>query len=141
MTEKKTSTRFQPGRSGNPKGKPKGARNHTTRAVLELLEGGVLEVTRAVLTAARRGDLAACRLVLERIIPPSKERPVSIELPNTDSAQGCADAANAILKAVGAGDLLPGEAAILSSITENRRKSIETVELEGRIATLEGKTK
>lgn len=139
MNEKKTSTRFKKGVSGNPRGKPKGARNHATRAVLALMEEGVLDVTRAVLAAARGGDLAACRLVIERIIPPSKERPVSIDLPDTTTVQGCVEAANAVLQAVGDGDLLPGEAAILSGVIENRRRSIETLELEARITALEGK--
>jgi hypothetical protein len=30
---------FKPGQSGNPKGKPKGALNQTTRAAQELLDG------------------------------------------------------------------------------------------------------
>ena len=138
-TRKPPANGFKPGVSGNPKGKPKGARNHTTRAVLALLEGGVLEVTKSVLDAAKGGDLAACRLVLERIIPPSKERPVSIDLPSTGSVQGCSDAQDAILQAVGVGDLLPGEGATLAAIIENRRRSIETVELESRITVLEQK--
>lgn len=138
-TRKLPSTAFKPGQSGNPRGKPKGARNHTTRAVLELLESGVLDVTKAVLTAAKKGDLTACRLVLERIIPPSKERPVTIALPTTATAQGCCEAQNAILAAVGSGDLLPGEGVALAGIVENHRRAIETKELERRIATIEEK--
>ena len=38
----------------------------------------------------------------------------------------------------GAGDLLPSEGAVLAGIVENRRRSIETVELESRITALEG---
>ena len=134
-----SKTAFKPGVSGNPAGKPKGARNHTTRAVLALLDDGVLAVTKAVLEAAKQGDLAACRIVLERIIPPCRERPVDISLPGTGSAQGCSDAQNAILQAVGAGDLLPGEGVALAGIVENRRRSVETFELEQRIANLENK--
>ena len=33
------ATRFQPGQSGNPAGKPKGARNRTTLAVEALIDG------------------------------------------------------------------------------------------------------
>ncbi len=140
-TRKPPTNGFKPGMSGNPKGKPKGARNHTTRAVLALLEDGVLEVTKSVLEAAKQGDLAACRLVLERIIPPSKERPISIDLPSTESVLGCSNAQDAILQAVGTGDLLPGEGVALAGIVENRRRSIESVELEQRISALEGKGK
>jgi hypothetical protein len=35
------ATRFQPGQSGNPAGKPKGARNRTTLAIEALIDGCV----------------------------------------------------------------------------------------------------
>lgn len=42
MTDKrKHPTAFKPGQSGNPAGKPRGARNHATRAILNLIEGGL----------------------------------------------------------------------------------------------------
>lgn len=140
MTDKrKHPAAFRPGQSGNPAGKPKGARNHATRAVLELMEGGAEEITRAILTAAKDGDMAAARFVLERIAPPLRERPISIDLPAIDTADGIAAAQSAILQAVGIGDLLPGEAATLAGIVENRRKAIETQELSARLEELERK--
>ena len=45
----------------------------------------------------------------------------------------------AILQAVAAGDILPGEAATLAGIVEARRKALETQELEQRISALECK--
>jgi hypothetical protein len=50
-----------------------------------------------------------------------------------------AAAQGAILKACAAGDLLPGEAATLSGVVEARRRAIETVDLEQRIAALEAR--
>ena len=126
-----------PGQSGNPMGKPKGARNKTTMMVLQLMEGAAEEITQTVLDSARNGNLGAAKLVLERLAPPLRERPVHIDLPDTGTSEGCSQAQSAILQAVGAGDLLPSEGAVLAGIVENRRRSIETVELESRIAALE----
>lgn len=140
MTEKrKHPAAFKPGQSGNPAGKPKGARNHATRAVLKLIDGGAEEITMAVLDAAKGGDMGAARFILERIAPPLRERPVSIDLPNIGTAAGIAEAQAAILQAVADGDLLPGEGSTLSAITEARRKALETEELERRITALEAK--
>lgn len=138
-TKKAPSTAFKPGQSGNPAGKPKGARNHATRAVLKLIEGGAEEITLAVLDAAKAGDMGAARFILERIAPPIRERPVSIDLPDIGTAAGIAEAQAAILQAAADGNLLPGEASALSAITEARRKALETEELERRIAALEAK--
>ena len=140
MTEKKKAPphAWKPGQSGNPKGKPQGTRNKATQMVLSLMEGSAEEITQAVLEAAKGGDLSAAKMVLERLAPPMRERPINIDLPDTSTAQGCADAANAVLQAVGVGDLLPGEGAALAGIVENRRRSIETLELETRITALEG---
>ena len=138
MTQRKRpATAFKPGQSGNPAGKPKGARNHATRAVLKLIEGGAEEITRAVLDAAKSGDMGAARFILERIIPTAKERPVSLALPDIANAEDIAKAQASILKAVGSGELTPNEGAVLAGIVEARRKALETQELEQRIAALE----
>jgi hypothetical protein len=140
MTERKAPPKaWKPGQSGNPKGKPAGARNKATLAVLALMETGAKEITEAVITAAKAGDLTAARMILDRLAPPAKERPVSVELPDTGTVEGVSAAQQTILKAVACGDLLPGEAATLAGIVENRRKALETEELERRIAALESK--
>lgn len=129
---------MEKGESGNPTGKPAGARNKATIMVQAIMERGAQEITDAVVTAAKGGDLSAARLVLERLLPPARERPIFLELPSTDTAEGVAQAQGAILQAVAAGELLPGEAATLAGVVEARRKAVETLELEQRIAALEG---
>lgn len=130
---------WKKGESGNPTGKPTGARNKATVMVQSIMERGAKEITEAVVGLAKGGDLSAARLVLERLAPPVKERPIFLSLPDTRSAEGVAEAQNAILQAVAAGDLLPGEAATLAGIVEARRKAVETLELEQRITALEEK--
>ena len=127
------------GQSGNPTGKPAGARNKATRMVQSIMEGGAREITEAVVGLAKEGDLSAARLVLERLVPPAKERPICLSLPDTSTADGIAQAQNVILQAVAAGDLLPGEGSTLAGIVEARRKAVETLELEQRITALEEK--
>lgn len=138
MTTKKPH-RFQPGQSGNPSGRPKGARHKSTLAVLALMEGEADTITRTCIEAAKGGDMTAIRLVLERLLPPAKERPLKLDLPEVQTAEGVAEAQAAILRAVAAGEILPGEAASLTGIVESRRRAIETADLENRIAALEQK--
>ena len=107
--------------------------------VLALMEGGAEEITQAVVAAAKKGDLAAARLVIERLAPPLRERPLSLPLPDTRTASGVSEAQQAILDAVGGGEILPGEGTALAGILEARRKALETVELEQRISALEAR--
>ena len=128
---------WKPGQSGNPAGKPPGTRNRATQMVLALMEGGAEEITLAIIDAARKGDIAAARLVIERLAPPARERPISLDLPDTSTVAGVSEAQQTILQAVGSGDLLPGEETALAGILEARRKALETVDLEQRIPALE----
>lgn len=130
-------TAFKPGTSGNPRGKPRGTLNKATHAVLALLEGEADAITRVCIEAAKQGDMTAVRLILERLAPPARERPVNITLPNTSTIVGVSEAQAAIVQAVAVGDLMPGEAATLANIIEARRKSLESLELEARISALE----
>jgi hypothetical protein len=130
---------WKKGESGNPTGKPAGARNKATVMVLKIMETWREGNRRGYCHLAKGGDMTAARLVLERLVPPAKERPIFLALPSTETADGIAEAQQAILQAVAAGDLLPGEGATMAGIVEARRKAVETLELEQRITALEGK--
>ena len=103
------------------------------------MEEGAEAIARKVVDMAKEGDISAARLVIKRLVPVAKERPIFLSLPNTGSAAGVAKAQASILQVVAAGDIRPGEAATLASIVEARRKALETQELEQRITALEGK--
>ena len=106
------------------------------------MDGEAEEITRKVIEAAKAGDLTAARLVLERLVPAMKERPVMVELPeDVKSPEGISAATEAIFRAVCSGEILPGEAQSLSSVLEVRRKALETEELAQRIAALEAARK
>src|SRR3954453_17402723 len=76
---------FEPGRSGNPSGRPEGSRHATTLAVERLLEGEAEEIGRKAIELAKSGDTVALRLCLERIAPVRKDRPISLALPSMNT--------------------------------------------------------
>jgi hypothetical protein len=83
-TKKKKKVRgkpFRKGQSGNPAGKLKGTRNAATLAAEALLDGESAALTRKAIELARKGDMAALRLVFTRIVPPRRERPFQFALP------------------------------------------------------------
>ncbi|SBW05540.1 conserved hypothetical protein [uncultured delta proteobacterium] len=139
--KKQTATRFKKGQSGNPAGKPKGALNKATLAAQTLLGGEVEALTRKAVELALEGNIQALKLCLERLLPPCKERPLSVKLPVVRQLEDLPKLTAALISAVGSGKLTAGEAAGLSSLAANHAKSIELVELEKRITALEGKTK
>jgi Family of unknown function (DUF5681) len=57
---------FSKGQSGNPAGKPPGARHRATMAAEALLDGEVQALTRKAIERALEGDGVALRLCLER---------------------------------------------------------------------------
>jgi len=128
---------FEPGQSGNPSGKPPGTRHKATLAAEVLLNGESENLTRKAIGMALDGDGAALRLCLERILPPRRDRPVSIALPPLSGAGDAVGAMAAITAAVATGGLTPSEAGDLSSLVSSYVKAIETDELERRIAALE----
>lgn len=130
-------TAFKPGQSGNLRGKPVGTRSKSTQLLEALMQGGAEQITKAVIDAAKAGDLTAAKIILDRLMPPAKERPINVDLPDTKTAEGVSAAQSAILQAVAGGDLLPGEATTLSGIVESKRRAIETQELSDRITNLE----
>ncbi len=134
---KKRGRPFPKGTSGNPAGKLPGTKHHATRLAEHLMEGAAESVVQAVLVAAQGGDMVAARLVLERIAPVRKGRPVSLPLPVVTTAGDVLAALGATVKAMADGDITPDEAATVAGVLEVKRRAIETAELETRIAALE----
>ncbi|SFO74334.1 hypothetical protein SAMN05216330_104457 [Bradyrhizobium sp. Ghvi] len=135
---KQRGRRFLPGQSGNPSGRPKGARNATTLAVEALLDGEAQTLTRKAIELAKDGDLTALRLCLERICPPRKDRPVPFASPAISTAADAVKAVAAIVQAVGAGELTPSEAGELTKIVEGYARILEVADHEERLKKLEG---
>jgi hypothetical protein len=130
-------TRFKPGQSGNPSGRPKGARHRTTVAIEALLEGEGEALTRKAIDLAKAGDMQALRLCMDRLAPPRRDSPVTFDLPEMKTVSDAVLAMGALVKAVAEGDLTPTEAAELTRMVQAFAKIIETAEFEERIRRLE----
>jgi Family of unknown function (DUF5681) len=133
--------RFEPGRSGNPAGRPSGSRNKARIALESLLDGEAEGLTRKAVEMALAGDMTAMRLCMERIYPARKDRPVSFELPKLETAADAVKAMAAIMGAVASGDLTPAEANELGKLVDTFTRAIEAHELDTRLRRLEAVTK
>ena len=136
----KQDTRFKPGQSGNPAGKPKGARHKITLAIDALLDGDAERLTRKAIEMALAGDGTAMRLCLDRLAPPRRDRHIAFALPKLETGADAKAAAGAIVQAVAAGDLTPSEAAELSKLVENFTRVLEATDFQARLEALERKT-
>jgi hypothetical protein len=132
---------FPKGRSGNPKGRPPGARNVATVLAEQLLDGEAEELVRKVITKAKHGNLPALRICIDRILPSRKERPVQFAMPELRSVGDASKAISALMSAVAKGELGASEAAELSKLIESYVRAVEATELEQRLLNLEQRFK
>jgi hypothetical protein len=133
----KQDSQFKPGQSGNPSGRPRGARNKATVAAEALLDGEAETITRKCIDLALDGDATALRLCLSRILPVKRERAIELDLPVLGGSQDSLRAIGTVLEAVGAGAITPAEGQAVASLVETHRRSFEVEELEQRIEALE----
>jgi Family of unknown function (DUF5681) len=131
---------FARGQSGNPAGKPRGACNKVTVAVESLMGEYGPQVTARVVKRACEGDMAAARLVLERIAPPRRGRAVHLKMPELGDAPSVMNAHAALLRAVAAGKVTPEEAEPVSAMLGAHLKAVETVDIDRRLRELESKS-
>ncbi len=130
---------FPKGTSGNPAGRQPGQRHRLTALAEKLMTQDAESIVRTVLMAAASGDMTAARMVLDRILPAVKERPVTLELPPLASIESIGEAHAQIVAGVAAGELLPGEGQALAALLESRLRIAEVADLEKRLSKLEGR--
>ena len=133
---------FEPGKSGNPKGRPKGSRNHATILAEALMDGEAEALTRKVIEMAKGGDSTALQLCLERLLPPRRGRSVTFEVPaKIETAADAMVASSLVIKACADGVLTPGDAAEIVDVIAKHVQLIETTDLEERVKAMEAELK
>lgn len=97
--------KFEKGRSGNPKGRPRGIVDKRS-ALREALADDLPAIVKAMIEAAKGGDVQAASLILSRTLPPLRpERvPVSLDVGNDASMD---DMKRAIAEGMAAGKIAP----------------------------------
>jgi hypothetical protein len=130
MTEpKKKRGLGKPGQSGNPAGRKPGT------GEVAKIRAAINDRVPELLAKALEGDVGAARLLLERAVAPLKaaEQAEPISLPEGSLT----DQGRAVLRAVAAGQLAPGQGAALLGAIGTLARVTEIDELEARLTKLE----
>lgn len=127
-------TRFKPGQSGNPKGREPGK---TPAAKLrQSIVKAMPEILAQLVEQAKAGDVAAAKVLLDRVCPPLKPQALPISLPVNGSLT---EQGGEIIRATMAGQIPPDIGSQLITALAAQSKIIEIDELTKRIETLEAK--
>ena len=102
-----------------------------------MAEGEAQAVLEKQLELAKGGDQRAAEIILARVWPVRRGRPVSLDLPAIRSAADVVAALGTLAESVAGGDLTPDEGQAVATVLEIKRKAIETLELDDRITALE----
>jgi hypothetical protein len=128
---------FQAGQSGNPAGRPRGARNKRTILVENLLDDEAEAIARKAIELAKSGEMSAIRLCMNRLVPESKGESVAYQLPAILKASDSVTAMSEIIAATAAGDVTPMEAANLCKIIDTYLRTLEATSVDERLTELE----
>lgn len=129
--------KFKKGTSGNPAGKPPGAKDKRTE-LRALLQPHAAALLQKAVDMALEGDPTALRLCMDRICPTLKAttEPVVSALPTTGTLS---EQAAAIYRAATSGEITPEDAATMMQLVQAQVKIIEQTEIEKRLSELESK--
>lgn len=124
--------KFKPGQSGNPAGRPK---DKTPATLLrKAIADDMPDIITTLVVLAKGGDVAAAKVLLDRVCPPLKPQAMSIDL----SGQGSlSEQGKEIISATMTGQITPDIGSMLIIALANQAKLIETDDLSKRIEALE----
>jgi len=107
----------------------------------QLVEGQAEQLVQKVLELAQAGNVAALRMVLDRVWPPRKGQPVNVVMPPINTSEDVLAAIASIWTAIRQGGLTPEEAGALCIVIDRSIHAIETHDMAKRIAALEERDK
>jgi len=135
---RKPGGQFKPGRSGNPRGRPKGARSRLTVVSEHLEEGDLGKIIEGISKKAKMGSLVAAKMLLDYCAEPRPRDPVApFKMPPLRTAADAKKAISSIVRAAAAGELTPSEARDMAALVEAFARAHEIGELEERLAAID----
>jgi len=127
---------FKPGQSGNPAGRPPGARNKRTIMIEKLLDESAEKLMQLGINRAD-DDRMVLRLFLQRILPRAKASPVAFELPPIATAADALAAMNKIRQGLADGELTTAQATEMAALVEFMSRVVADTDHEQLIQKLE----
>lgn len=134
---KTTKGQYQKGTSGNPSGRPVGSRNRATLLAEQLLDGEAEHLIRKVVELAKKENMPALKLCLDRVLPIPKDRSIELEFPLPKNAQELPASYQSVLSAICEGRITPGEGQSLNGLLDSQARGFELQSIDRRIQALE----
>jgi Family of unknown function (DUF5681) len=125
---------FKKGLSGNPSGRPVGLTAATK--IRKDIEKAWPDILKKIIEQAKGGDMAACKILLDKICPNLRSQALPITLAIDG---GLVEQGNEIIKATMNGQIPPDIGSQLITALAHQSKIIEIEELTKRIEALEQK--
>ncbi len=126
------NTKFKPGQSGNPAGRPK---DKTPATLLrKSIADDMPAIIHTLVELAKGGDVQAAKVLLDRICPPLRPQALPIALPTNGSLS---EQGSEIIQATMAGTIPPDIGSQLITALAHQAKIVEIDELTKRIDALE----
>jgi hypothetical protein len=128
--QKQKKSLFRKGQSGNPNGRPSGSKNKTSLMAEMLFAENLQCVCNAVIMKAKLGDMQAAKIIFDKLLPPRKERLISIRLPKVKTPKDILKAVAAITQAIANAEIAPSEGEALARILDIHARAIELHDFE-----------
>jgi hypothetical protein len=132
-------TRGKPFPPGNEfgKGRPRGSRNKSTVMAQELLNSHAESVVKKCLFMALQGDSRAMQLCMDRILPARRDAPVKLGKLPTATAAELSKSSEKVTRLVAEGKITPTQGQAMAELLEQRRRVIETEDIDARLKKME----
>jgi hypothetical protein len=102
-----------------------------------MMHDDTAEIFGKILSRAKKGNMAALKFCAERIVPRMTSRPVDVELPPVATLDDVDAALAVVVAAMGRGEVSPEQAKTMSTVLDQRRRSLESRLFEVRITAME----
>jgi hypothetical protein len=123
---------FPKGVSGNPGGRPQGARGKATLRLEALIDSAGEALGIKLVEQALTGDMAAMRLCLQVMFPAGRKRGVEIALPPLETPGACMQALARVIDATATGEITLDEAKGLSDLIQGHHRNLTEAHSQAR---------
>ena len=136
--ESRNDGRWKPGVSGNPRGKPPGARRLIMRALEGQIAAAAPDLLASVIAEGRNDWRPALELL--KIIGLNKRTLVeALGLPKMETSSDILAGQRHIIEQVASGEMSAEEGNALSVMLDRQRQAIEGADMEQRVAAIESR--